>query len=235
MKVSAPVVEQNIDTSSEITFQWCMQRRGVALDQSRLIAWATHQTWQPLLRTHLRVIARLGSNRLSKADRELFTIMANEIKGSLRPDTIGKMPMDEALELLRVDARVTMHLLPLLKGRSSNDKRALEDVDPKVKKAPKPKKPPTKKAAFLQTSSRGIIRGMKQAAIFVGLSILQQVAKKNSWQQVQERSSRVCQVFAHQPWSGHLQSGRQENVSSRRTFKGVHGHQGAFHEFAFEG
>ena len=59
---------------------------------------------------------------------QVTEIMANEIKGSLRPDTTGKMPMDEALELLRVDARVTMHVLPLPKGRSSNDKRALEDV-----------------------------------------------------------------------------------------------------------
>ena len=74
-----------------------------------------------------------------KADRELFTIMANEIKGSLRPLPTGILPMDEAMKQLRVDPRVTMHLLPLPKNRASgSDKRSNEDVvnaksDPKLK------------------------------------------------------------------------------------------------------
>ena len=87
-----------------------------------------------------------------KADRELFTIMANEIKRSLRPLPTGILPMDEAMKQLRVDPRVTMHLLPLPKSKAlGSDKRGNEDVvnpksDPKLK-APRPKKPPTKKAA----------------------------------------------------------------------------------------
>ena len=40
-----------------------------------------------------------------KADRELFPIMANEIKGSLRPLPTGFLPMDEAMK--RDDAFIT--------------------------------------------------------------------------------------------------------------------------------
>ena len=37
VKVAAPSVDQNIDTTSEMTLQWCLERRGIAFDQSRLI------------------------------------------------------------------------------------------------------------------------------------------------------------------------------------------------------
>ena len=37
VKVAAPSVDQNIDTTSDMTLQWCFQRRGIAFDQSRLI------------------------------------------------------------------------------------------------------------------------------------------------------------------------------------------------------
>ena len=159
VKVAAPSVDQNIDTTSEMTLQWCLQRRGIAFDQSRLISWSTHQTWMQQLLTTLSKDPPEGYGRVKieqvvKADRELFTIMANEIKGSLRPLPTGILPMDEAMKQLRVDPRVTMHLLPLPKNRASgSDKRSNEDVvnpksDPKLK-APKPKKPPTKKAAAM--------------------------------------------------------------------------------------
>ena len=58
------------------------------------------------------------------------------------------------MKQLRVDPRVTMHLLPLPKSRPSGvEKHGSEEIsnpkgDPKLK-APKPKKPPTKKATAL--------------------------------------------------------------------------------------
>ena len=55
---------------------------------------------------------RVKIEQVVKADCELFTIMANEIKGSLRPSSTGTLPMDKAMKQLRVDPRATMHLLP---------------------------------------------------------------------------------------------------------------------------
>ncbi len=159
VKVAAPSVDQNIDTTSEMTLQWCLQRRGIAFDQSRLINWSTRQTWMQQLLTTLSKDPPEGYGRVKieqvvKADPGLFTIMANEIKGSLRPSSAGILPMDEAMKQLRVDPRVTMHLLPLPKSRASgSEKRGSDDVvnpksDPKLK-APRPKKPPTKEATAL--------------------------------------------------------------------------------------
>ena len=196
VKVSAPVVEQNIDTSSEMTFQWCMQRRGIALDQSRLVDWANHQIWLQQLLTTLAKdppegYSKVRIEQVIKADRELFTIMSNEIKGSLRPTPAGKMPMDEALKLLRVDPRVTMHLLPLPKSRASADKRAIEDPDPKVKKAPRPKKPPTKKASALCPDE---LKGHHQR---------------------DESNNNIC-------WAFNLASGCKEKTQGNKCKKGVH-------------
>ena len=159
VKVAAPSVDQNIDTTPEMTLQWCLQRRGIAFDQSRLINWSTHQTWMQQLLTTLSKdppegYGRVKIEHVARADRELFTIMANEIKGSLRPSSTGTLPMDEAMKQLRVDPRVTMHLLPLPKSRpSGSEKGSSDDIlnpkgDPKLK-APRPKKPPTKKATAL--------------------------------------------------------------------------------------
>ena len=77
VKVAAPSVDQNIDTTSEMTLQWCLQRRGIAFDQSRLINWSTHQTWMQQLLTTLAKdppegYGRVKIGQLVKADRELL-------------------------------------------------------------------------------------------------------------------------------------------------------------------
>ena len=33
------------DFASPLKFQWCMQRRGLAFDQSGLVSWAVHERW----------------------------------------------------------------------------------------------------------------------------------------------------------------------------------------------
>ena len=77
VKVAAPSVDQNIDATSEMTLQWCLQRRGIAFDQSRLINWSTHQTWMQQLLTTLSKDPPEGDGRVKieqvvKADRELL-------------------------------------------------------------------------------------------------------------------------------------------------------------------
>ena len=135
VKVAAPSVDQNIDTTSEMTLQWCLQRRGIAFDQSRLIDWATHHTWMQQLLTTLAKdppegYGRVKIEQVAKADRELFTIMANEIKGFLSSSPLGVLPMDEAMTQLRVDPRVTMSRPSRVEKRGSDEISNLKS-DPK--------------------------------------------------------------------------------------------------------
>ena len=83
VKVAAPSVDENSDTTSEMTLQWCLQRCGIAFDPSRLINWSTHQPWMQQFLTTLSKDPPEGCGRVKieqvvKADRELFAIMANE-------------------------------------------------------------------------------------------------------------------------------------------------------------
>ena len=60
--------------------------------------------------------ARVSASQIIRADREMFTLMAQEIEGGLQPDQKGSWPMEEKMKVLRTDPRVTMFLLPLPKS-----------------------------------------------------------------------------------------------------------------------
>ena len=42
--------------------------------------------------------ARVSAGQVIRADREMFTLMAQEIEGSLQPDAAGRFPMGEENE-----------------------------------------------------------------------------------------------------------------------------------------
>ena len=52
-----------------------------------------------------------------KADKELWTRVADQVRSNLRPDKDDKLPVDTALLDLYQSASVVFHLLPLLEGR----------------------------------------------------------------------------------------------------------------------
>ena len=121
VKLSAVEEPAVVDTSTDLQLQWAMQRRGLAFDQCSLIGNAEHEIWVQQLLSQLTRdppagFSRVTTSQLIRADRELFTIMAQEIQGTLQPDASGEFPMEKKLKELRTDPRVTMHLLPLPKG-----------------------------------------------------------------------------------------------------------------------
>ena len=147
LKISQIAEEFKADFGSEIKLQWCWQRRGLAMDQCRLLSWAIHDAWiHQLFKTmsqqpppgfqHVKV------EQLIRADRELWTLLAQEYKGSLKPDAAGAVPLDKEFPKLRQDPRITMFLLPTVAATKASDK------DP-PKKAPAsgPSQPSAKNAA----------------------------------------------------------------------------------------
>ena len=101
--------------------QWALQRRGLAFDQCGLIAWSTHQKRVQQLLNLLTKDAPAGYHKvrvdlLIQADKELFTVMAQEFQMSNRRLTDSPSPMEEAMKVLCADPRITMHVLPLPKS-----------------------------------------------------------------------------------------------------------------------
>lgn len=64
-----------------------MMRRGISFDQAGLIEWETHQSWTQQLLGLVSKDAPDGYSRvrldqLVKADREMFTLMSEELQTS---------------------------------------------------------------------------------------------------------------------------------------------------------
>eukprot|EP00435_Cladocopium_sp_Y103_P051887 s469_g16.t1 len=121
--------EFKADCGSEIKLQWCWQRRGIAMDQCKLVSWSVHQSWvQQLFQTMSHSpppgYQHVSMQQMIRADRELWTLLSKECKGSLKPDNQGNIPLDAKITALSKDPRITMFLLPLPSSVKTNDKES---------------------------------------------------------------------------------------------------------------
>ena len=87
VKISSVDETVPTDTSTDLHLQWALQRRGLAFDQCSLISNAEHEIWvQQLLGQITRDppsgFAKVSTSQVIRADRELFTVMAQELQGS---------------------------------------------------------------------------------------------------------------------------------------------------------
>ena len=73
-----------------------------------------------------------------RADRELWTRVADKVRSNLRPDKNDVLPVDAALEELYTSASVVFHVLPLpaASGAGSTNKRKTPDEEPTKKPQP---------------------------------------------------------------------------------------------------
>ena len=122
--VLAPMPDKiTADHSTPLQLQWCLQRRGLALDLMQVVSWKTHERWLNFLLQSLATKAPAGYEPVSiqqllKADSEIFLLASKEVS-QVRPEAGGHMQVDEAILRLKTDARITMHLLPLPRGMAS--------------------------------------------------------------------------------------------------------------------
>ena len=117
LNIGSEPTELAADYSSAIMLQWCLQRRGLALDQVGLLKWEQHEHWvQYLLHSLTRDCppgwSRPGIAQLVQADKEAFMVMSSELT-SIKTTSTGTHPMGEKLEALRYDPRITCILTPV--------------------------------------------------------------------------------------------------------------------------
>ena len=115
LKVGNENPEDAASFDSPIRLQWCLQRRGLALDQARLMTWQQHERWVHCLLHALTRECPSGfhkpdMNRIIQADREAWLILASEVP-SIKVTAAGEFPLGLALEALRTDPRITMYLM----------------------------------------------------------------------------------------------------------------------------
>ena len=194
--------EENIvaDTSTDLQLQWALQRRGLAYDQCALIGYEEHEMWvQQLLGQLTREppngFAKVSIHQVIRADRELFTIMAQELQDSVQPDPRGALPMEVKLRELRTDPRVTMFLLPMPKGAPRDTEKPSSTTTPKT--TPSAPSRPLKRP---KTSTRA--NTMCPAEL-------------KSFSQKDAQGNAIC-------WAFNQKSGCKLEVNNGRCKKGVH-------------
>ena len=80
-----------------------------------------------------------------RADRELWTLVAQEVTGSLKMQG-NVIPLDAHVTRLTTDPRISMLLLPLPTGhRATDPSDETKKTTPKAKATPGPKKPANKR------------------------------------------------------------------------------------------
>ena len=191
------------DTSNDLQLQWALQRRGLAFDQCSLIGNSEHEAWvQQLLGQLTREpptgFAKISTSQIIRADRELFTIMAQELQGPLQPDDKGDFPMEKKLKELRTDPRITMFLLPLPKSSAASVKepeKTAATSSPSGKAAPPSR--PSKKA---RVSAKA--KSMCPAEL-------------KGYAQKDPNGNAIC-------WAFNSKAGCKNEVSNGRCKKGVH-------------
>lgn len=189
-----------MDTTTDLQLQWALQRRGLAFDQCSLISNAEHEVWVQQLLAQLTKdpptgFARVSSSQVVRADRELFTLMAQEIGESLQPDAQGNFPMEVKLKELRTDPRVTMFLLPLPRGAPKEvDKNV---AGPSNVKPPAPSPRPKKQARTSAKAKAMCPQELKQ------------------YSQRDNQGNAIC-------WAYNLKGGCKNEVTNGRCKKGSH-------------
>ena len=151
VKLATTEEQISVDTSTDLQLQWALQRRGLAFDQCALISHEEHEVWvQQLLGQLTREapagFAKVTTSQVIRADRELFTLMAQETQGTLQPDPKGDFPLDKKMRELRTDPRITMFLLPLPRAAAARESDKATTAGPPPKASPSAPLRPQKKA-----------------------------------------------------------------------------------------
>ena len=106
------------------------------------LSWTVCQKWLDKLMSTLVSDAPTSFNAITitqvmKADREMFSILASEFKGSWTAVLGARPPLDEIFEKLMHDPRINVHLIAMPKLTSKPLKRPLDAGKPN----PGPRKP----------------------------------------------------------------------------------------------
>ena len=201
VKLASTEEPPSVDTSTDLQLQWALQRRGLAFDQCSLITNNEHEIWVQQLLTQLTRdppagFAKVTTGQILRADRELFTVMAQELQGSLQPNAAGELPMEKKLKELRVDPRITMFLLPMPKG------------------SPKEPEKPSSSSATTRPANSGPARPIKRPKTSAKAKAMCPAELKN-YGQKDGSGNAIC-------WAYNLKSGCKNEVSNGKCKKGVH-------------
>ena len=116
LKLTSSSKVEPCDTSSEIHLRYCLMRRGLAMEQSNLLAYNLHDQWlEKLLMCRLDAVPQGFSkptfSQLEAADKRLFLLLAEKTRAGVKATATGR-PCDETFEACMNSTEVLSLLQP---------------------------------------------------------------------------------------------------------------------------
>ena len=114
-------LEATTDVSTELKVHYAFIRRGLALAMAGLASYSVHEKVTRELMVHLTRDPPPNFNgptleAVLRADKLLWTKVADKVRSSVREDENGQLPVDLALTELSTQAEALFHLLPTPAG-----------------------------------------------------------------------------------------------------------------------
>ena len=102
LKLSTNDKVEPCDTSSEILLRYCLMRRGLAMEQSNILAFHLHDKWlEGILACRLEAVpagySRTTFQQIEAADKRLFMLLAEKTRAGLKAGPSGR-PCDLVFE-----------------------------------------------------------------------------------------------------------------------------------------
>ena len=167
LQVKTRSTELTADLGNELRVHHAFIRRGLALHMANLATYSVHEKVMREFMQHLTRPAPPGFRAptiesVLRADKELWTRVADQVRSNLRPDKDDKLPVDAALMDLYQSASVVFHLLPLPGGSAQAPKRKQpgdDEAPKKVQQAEKPKANPNRRGKRNRQGKTNLPRG----------------------------------------------------------------------------
>ena len=95
LKLAASNKVEPCDTSSEILLRYCLMRRGLAMEQSNILAYHYHDKWlETILACRLETVpagySRTTFQQIEAADKRLFMLLAEKTRAGLKAGPSGR-------------------------------------------------------------------------------------------------------------------------------------------------
>ena len=152
LKLAASNKVEPCDTSSEILLRYCLMRRGLAMEQSNILAYHHHDKWlETILACRLETVpagySRTTFQQIEAADKRLFMLLAEKTRAGLKSGPNGR-PCDQCFEECMNSTEVKTLLQPKPYAAKTRD-------DEPPLKRPKTERPPSSPSGKGKGKSKG--------------------------------------------------------------------------------
>lgn len=165
LKVAKREADLSCDTSGELQLRMAMTRRSLAFDQAGLASFSVQEMWHSHLIASLLKQPPAGHRFISMqqiltADKELWQLMSQESRGSLKVTPGEDPPLDALFKNFMHSAQIACFMSPLPSPASSSSKADTDKNPPKTD--PKDKKNSDVKKDHLKKKQSGGGETIKQ-------------------------------------------------------------------------